>query len=596
VTSEPHNRLRTWRGPLLAACVGIAAVATFLQKAFHIDDVLYLAVARQILRDPLDPYGDVIRWEEEPESLFDADFNPPGWSYVLAAGIALAGESELALHILEGLCVVLAAIGIYRLASLYTRYPLAATASLILGPALLPGYNIMLEGPLTALLAWTIYHLVMANRSAPIRRTALAACLSAAAVFVKYTAAVPLGAAWIGLLWRRNRGAWFVIGPAIVIAVWSAWSYCQYGRAHPIEILLRAQTSEREPMGISLWESWGRIHGTIRGYGAVTTLAIPAAVLLLRLNPSLFLVVVLTGAVMSWVATEDLVIRTTMKGQGLRQGAVWWASPYLHAYAFAFLGTLALAAVFLAYRRTGTTERSMPQPREDQGQEVLVLWNAAMLLFGVFGVPFLAVRHLAIGIIPATILVYAYVERQDEQNSSRFGRAAVYGATVLAVLLGLGLADADRRFANWYREMALTKGHDAVQLGKKTGNTAWFFGHWGWVYYAESVGMRLYDPRTCDLKKGDIIVFPVILTWKLEYLERPEVRDALQLAAHITPTTPNPLRTISREVHYYSGGSWNLPWQFSDLPMDDFLVYAVHRDVPRIGGKESTRRAIAPGL
>lgn len=573
-----------WRGYAAAALIGFAATCTFLTKAFHIDDVLYLAVARQILANPFDPYGAVVRWEEEPESLFDADFNPPGWSYVLAAGIAVAGETEIALHALEGACVVLAAIGLFRLASLYTRSPLAVTAALVLGPAFLPGYNIMLEGPLAALLIWSVVYLLEAQGTDSGRPVLVAACLAGAAVFVKYTAAVVLGAVWLWLLWNRRRGSWFILGPVLVIAVWSGWSFLQYGRVHPLEILLRAQTAEREPVGLSIWESWGRVNGTIRGYGAVTTLAIPALVLLFRRNPSLFLVVLLTGVVMSWVATQDLAIRTQMKGQGLRTGVVWWASPYLHAYAFAFLGTLALAAVLLSYHRPAEQSRETA-PSVAKHDLLLVLWNLFMLLFGVFAVPFLAVRHLVIGIIPATLLVAMRIDEQDRELRSSVGRMAFRLACCLAVALGVGLADADRRFANWYREMARTQGKRAVELGRQTGNTAWFFGHWGWVYYAESVGMRLYDPRTCDLKKGDIIIFPVILTWKLEYLERPEVREAIVLAKHITPTTPNPLRTISREVHYYSGGSWNLPWQFSDLPLDDFLVYAVIRDVPRIGGR-----------
>lgn len=637
---RPLRLLRT--GPLFAAVLGLLATATFLTKAFHIDDVLYLEVARQILRRPWDPYGATVRWEEEPESLFDADFNPPGWSYVLAAAIAVAGEREVVLHLLEGTCVVAAAIGLWQLARLYGVRPLPVTATVILGPAFLPGYNVMLEGPLLALLVWCTYAVVLAVREASWRWVLVGAVLAGVAVFVKYTAAVPLGVLWLWALLRRWRASVFMLGPVLVLLAWSAWSYAVYGRAHPLTILARAQTSQRVPEGIRLWETWGRVHGTLRAYGGVTFLALPALVLFARRNPSAFLVVLLTATVLSWVATQDLEIRTRSKGQGLRRGAPLLYSPYTYAYGFAFLGTAALAGVAATYRlrfsspsdRTddalecgGTASAGAvplptgggPQPLPDgpssgradapseaagdpptrqpgdgvgpsrEADELTVLfswWHLALVAFGLLAVPFLAVRHVAIGIVPATLLLMRAVER-DDGGSGGLGHWTNAFSAWLAVILGLALADADRRFANWYRAIALNQGRVAVELGKRTGNSAWFFGHWGWVYYAQRAGMKLYDPRYCALKKGDLVIFPVILTWKLEYLERPEVRRALRLAQHLTPRSPNPLRTISREVHYYAGGSWNLPWQASDLPMDDFLIYQVTADVPSLRDKQT---------
>ena len=69
-----------------------AATVPFLGKAFHIDDPLYLAVARQILAKPWDPFGAEILWEKSPEYLFDADFNPPLWNYLMAGVLAITGE------------------------------------------------------------------------------------------------------------------------------------------------------------------------------------------------------------------------------------------------------------------------------------------------------------------------------------------------------------------------------------------------------------------------------------------------------------------------------------------------------------------------
>ena len=159
-----------------AVClIALAATAPFLGKAFHVDDTLYLAVARQILAKPWDPYGADVLWEKVPESLFDADFNPPLWSYLMAGVLAVTGEPavtvmpdpvagqaiatfrashsrwpEVAMHLLESVFVAAAIAALHALGRRFVRWPLTATALVALSPALLPGQNVMLEGPVLA--------------------------------------------------------------------------------------------------------------------------------------------------------------------------------------------------------------------------------------------------------------------------------------------------------------------------------------------------------------------------------------------------------------------------------------------------------------
>jgi hypothetical protein len=45
------------RGRLLVVGATLACLAPFLGKAFHIDDPVYVEVAQQILRSPLDFFG-----------------------------------------------------------------------------------------------------------------------------------------------------------------------------------------------------------------------------------------------------------------------------------------------------------------------------------------------------------------------------------------------------------------------------------------------------------------------------------------------------------------------------------------------------------
>src|SRR2546422_5508119 len=46
----------------LLVLITAAALAPFLNKAFHIDDPLFLWMAQQIAKHPLDPYGFDVNW------------------------------------------------------------------------------------------------------------------------------------------------------------------------------------------------------------------------------------------------------------------------------------------------------------------------------------------------------------------------------------------------------------------------------------------------------------------------------------------------------------------------------------------------------
>ena len=56
--------------PLILIAVTIAALAPFLNKAFHIDDPLFLWMAQQIVKHPVDPYGFSVNWASFPEPIW----------------------------------------------------------------------------------------------------------------------------------------------------------------------------------------------------------------------------------------------------------------------------------------------------------------------------------------------------------------------------------------------------------------------------------------------------------------------------------------------------------------------------------------------
>src|SRR5947208_15540734 len=86
------------RDAFLAIAAAVAALAPFLNKAFHIDDPLFLWMAQQISTHPADPYRFAVNWYTTTQPMFSIMQNPPLSSYYMALIASLFGWSEPAMH------------------------------------------------------------------------------------------------------------------------------------------------------------------------------------------------------------------------------------------------------------------------------------------------------------------------------------------------------------------------------------------------------------------------------------------------------------------------------------------------------------------
>lgn len=92
----PHRQIV--RDCLLLLSATLACLLPFLGKAIHIDDYLFVRMARQILANPADPFGTTANWNGSLSPLHDICQNPPGAAYFLALVANTLGWSENALH------------------------------------------------------------------------------------------------------------------------------------------------------------------------------------------------------------------------------------------------------------------------------------------------------------------------------------------------------------------------------------------------------------------------------------------------------------------------------------------------------------------
>src|SRR5437868_5815339 len=144
--AKPRRRAAFWAVLGVGLAVGLASVA----KPVHIDDTLYLNIARWIVAHPFDPYGGTINWQQVPERTYNVSISPPLLSYTFALVMAVAGENVPLLHVAMVPWVLIAGWALYRLGERWADAGAATALLVLLGPAVVAGMNLMLDVPLLA--------------------------------------------------------------------------------------------------------------------------------------------------------------------------------------------------------------------------------------------------------------------------------------------------------------------------------------------------------------------------------------------------------------------------------------------------------------
>lgn len=216
----------------VALLCGLAVGVQSLGKPVHIDDALYLHIARQILQHPLDPYSGPINWQQVTQPAYKVSISPPLMSYQFAAVTAIFADSEIALHVSMIPWAILASWGIYRLSERYCRLPLEATLAVMLAPAVVVGLNLMLDVPLLACIVTSLECGLRFSDHRRFRWAMASLLFGAAAVLVKFAGIVLAPLAIVVAIERRQwRPLIVAIGPAAAYFAWQQFSRAMYGTA-----------------------------------------------------------------------------------------------------------------------------------------------------------------------------------------------------------------------------------------------------------------------------------------------------------------------------------------------------------------------------
>lgn len=548
----------TYTKPSLLLILLVACVLTVLNaiKPVHMDDNVYIAYAGEFISHPLNPYA--FNFGSPNNISANQLLVPPVLPYYLGAGIALLGNNPILFKLWLFPFALLLSGSLYYL---FKRFTLGYESKLlwftILSPAILPGFNCMLEIPVLAL---GLTGLVLAFESidkSSISLTILSGLILGLAIETKYTALITL-AAILCLYLLKNRaflGLTVVFMALLVFVSWELFIHFTQGQSHfLIHLGQRKGNFIRRCLHLIL--------PLLTQVGGIATIIALIGMLACKVAPRIIqitAVLIFMGFIsLALLPAEFLTLKDSQSGHtwltlstilyGLMAALVW--------------GTLGTVIFKLLAPNVKTDNQ--PTVMEERILDWFLCTWLMLELMGYFALsPFPAVRRV-IGITLVFTFLAARVLSKlpalKESSQSLFRNIICFGIGLggLFYLVDFMDAQAAKQIAHEIkrRDWGLTKD-----------NTHWHLTWWGLSYYADEQGLKQLKLNQTIPKKGDIISVHNIEELVKDLKTHKEID--LELIETVNVGDGFPLRTTS---NYYSGRT---PMEHNQGPRVSILVYKV---------------------
>lgn len=480
-----EKNISSTRAICLLLLIGLLCLVPFLNKAFHIDDPVYIWTAQHIQTHPLDFCGLSMNWYGTVEPLSKIQTNPPLVSYYIALVAYWFGWSEIVLHLafLVPACAVI--VGTYLLAQDLCDKPFMAALATVCTPVfIISSTTLMCDVLMLSFWVFAVYFWRRGLRSDNYTLIAIASLLITLSSLTKYFGInlIPLLLAY-SFFEKRKSGVWmlFLLIPVSCLGLYEWITYHLYGvgqiqfassfsmASKKIQV---AQTVENIVTGFSF------LGGCILisfFYSLVYWLKFKWAINFLLI--SLILIVMMQYGVLSSypIANAD--------------GINWVFVAQLPLFVFAGTSFIFVVSSDLLRNR-------------DSDSLLLFLWVLGTFVFTIF-VNWSVNGRSILPIAPvAGMIMVRYLSQSN--NIYANDKRGLYGPLVPTLLIALIVANADYGMANSAR-IAAHAIHDSIN---KLPGKIWFEGHWGFQYYMERMGGEALDYENPLLKKGDLVVIP----------------------------------------------------------------------------------------
>ncbi len=531
---------------LIVALLPLILLLPFANRAFSIDDPLYIWAAKNIQAHPADPYGFLVNWYGTDMPMSEVTKNPPLASYYMALAASLFGWSELALHLAFLLPAFAVGAGAYRLARRFCANPtLAALAGLLTPVFFVSSVTVMCDVIMLAFWVWAVYFWMKGLESDNHLALGLAALLIPLAALTKYFGMALIPLLLLYSIIKRRRVGWWAVHFIIPIAVlaWYQWTTQHlYGRG----LLLDAAEYARERQVLSIPKMY--VDFAFAG-GCVASVLFFARHLWSRaaLLFALWFAVVVAFVISSLNALGSSPLPTA-------EGARWLLAGQLAAWGPAGVSLMVLAGLDLHRNRNAESL-------------FLFLWLIGTFVFAGFVNWSTNGRSILPMAVPAGILIVRRLE-QRFPRSNLLPTAAV--PLVLAGALSLAVTWADSKFADTGR-VAPSKVLEKYPL---SGRKVWFQGHWGFQYYMEQLGAKALNvTEATEIVPGDIVVVPATNTNTHEMTEEwAVVREVIEVPSGRW------LATMGNGAGFYADVFGPLPFAFGSIPPERFTIVGVRPD------------------
>ena len=549
---------------LLLAAVALIQVPFAVLMPFHIDDRVYLDVARNVTREPFLPLLQPAIWEGQLWSDMMSHSHPPLVCYYIFLLDRLGGaESEAAIHLGFIIFTLLFVVAMYRFLELLRLPPLVGSLVAFFAPVVfISSHTIMMDVPTLALGLWGVVLAWEGFASGrPGRLFAAGLCL-AAGVWTSFSAMFYLlPAAGCGLIGRRPLRQVLLVAlpPVLAMAGWLALVQVMTHRFVVQDMIRFLGEFNARPSS----DMTRRILYNLLVVGG--TLVVPAGILawrLHRIRGKLYLLAVCLAGLAAAVALPE--------------------AGYYHQAAIAVLAVA--GAVFLVEGVVGAAAAARrADPLTATRWWTVGAWTLFLALVAVIAFPHGAARY-QLWLVPPLVAAFTLalsgrVDTAGAGGSPWLRRPGVVNAViVLHVAVACAGALADLELARGYRQAV----RDIFSKYRSEGHRIWVAGEWQLRHYALAAGGRTilrYDSRPVP---GDLLVKPVLTapTWNTPY-ETPAYGFELET---LDVRSRFPVRILNRaaQAGFYSDYWGLLPLWVSaaDTPLETIRLIMVRQTVP----------------
>lgn len=555
---SPHNARensptdsRTRFDLVVLTLATLACLAPFLNKAYFIDDPLFLWAGKHIQSEPLDFFNFPVNWDGKLVPMHTTTKNPPLTCYYIALAASVVGWSEPALHAAFLLPALGTILGTWYTARQLCRQPLGAALCTLAAPVfLISSTSVMCDTMALCFWVWAVGLWIEGLESGSWPRLSVAALLIAASALSKYfgTSLIPLLAAYT--LTRNPRQAWkllVLLIPVAILAGYQLWTRELYGRG----LLLDAADYASEMRAKDAPEPWLQGLGLLcftggcclpigfcspwmlgrRGMAILASIALVAPIVIVS-SPTVPYVLVIMQS-FRWGLIVQLALQATLGG------LVLW---------------LALADF---------------RNRRDAGSVLLALWVLGTAFFAGY-VNWTCNGRSILPMAPALgILIVRRIEIRTESSSEGIPRWIWGLVPAFAIALTVTWADFSQAASARFAAESLARKYQS-QIDRLT-----FQGHWGFQYYLQERGARAVDYGQFRINAGDLMIIPAMsAVTHLPKQGAAEVVDILEAQKLPWVTTWD----MRAGAGFYASFFGQMPFVFCPLPGEMYGVWEFQKD------------------